>query len=111
MLIPAFSLIYSSREFFYSSYIVKISLFKIFIINSLGRKVLKQTKHVLLKNNYLIMASERAAKSQICNGFSPFFLCCCSLLINMSKRLRWRGEIWPVGGDMIDLGFTQKTTI
>ena len=107
MLFPAFSVIYSSREFFYSSYIAKISLFKIFSLNALGRKVLKQMKHVLLKNSNLIekMASERAAKSQMCNGFSPFFLCRCSFLINISRRLRWRDEIWPVGRYMIDLGF------
>ena len=106
MLFPAFSVIYSSREFFYSSYIVKISLFKIFSLNALGRKVLKQTKHALLKNNNLIekMASKRAAKSQICNDFSPFCLCCCSFLINISRSLRLHDEIWPVGGDMIDLG-------
>ena len=54
MLFPAFSVIYSSREFFYSSYIAKISHFKILSLNALGRKVLKQTKHALLKNNNLI---------------------------------------------------------
>ena len=103
MLFPAFSVIYSSREFFYSSYIVKISLFKIFSLNALGRKVLKQTKHSFPIIETI--AGERAAKSQICNGFSPFFLCCCSFLINISRSLRLRDEIWPVGGDMIDLGF------
>ena len=87
MLFPAFSVIYSSREFFYSSYIVKISLFKIFSLNALGRKVLKQTKHVLLKNNNLIekMASEQAVKSKICNGFSPFFFVFL-LFFNKHKR-------------------------
>ena len=64
-------------------------------------------KHVLLKNNNLIekIASERAAKSQICNGFSPFFLCHHYFLLNISRSLQWWDEIWPVGGDMIDLRF------
>ena len=67
MRFPALSVIYSSREFFYSSYIVKISLFKIFSLNALGRKVLKQTTQVLPENNDLIekMVHKRTAKSQV----------------------------------------------
>ncbi len=39
------------------------------------------------ENNNLIekMASEQAVKSKICNGFSPFFLCRHSFLINSSE--------------------------
>ncbi len=52
------------------------------------------------------MVSGRNAKLQASNSFSPFFLFCQLVLINTNRKQQWRGESWPVGGDIIESSST-----